>query len=189
MKPSYRSRWPVYAHQWDAMTLLRPAVLKAVAQRIVKAKARYQAIEQVSGVPWFWIGPVHMRESDQSWARSLAQGDRWDRVSVHVPAGRGPFSSFEAAAIDALQIEGLTQVKDWRLEKMLYFWEAYNGWGYFAHGLPSPYVFGGSSVQRPGKYVGDGRWSASTVDTQPGCASMLRAIMDLDPSVKPGRED
>lgn len=189
--PKYGTKWPVYAKQWDAMTLLtgRVSELRKIAKNICDAKERYQAIEKVSGVPWYWIGPTHVRESDQNWARSLAQGDRWDRVSVHVPAGRGPFASFEAAAIDALQLDGLTRVVDWRLEKLLYYWETYNGWGYHAHGIPSPYVWGATSIQVPGKYVADNKWSSTAVDGQPGCAAMLKCIMDLDPSVKPVRED
>ncbi len=188
--PTYRAQWPRYAKAWDALRI-SPYRIKEIgnwAKKIVAAKARYQAIERVTGVPWYWIGPVHVRESSMDWNASLAQGDPWNRASTHVPAGRGPFASWEAAAIDALQLQGLTRVKDWRLEKVLYHGEAYNGWGYYAHGVPSPYVFGATNIQKPGKYVADGRWSSTTMDTQPGTAAMLKAIMALDSSVKPIRE-
>jgi lysozyme family protein len=190
MAPTYGSRWPTYAKQWDALVLVaaRTKEIQTTAKNIVAAKDRYAAVEKVTGVPWYWIGPTHVRESGQDWKASLAQGDRWDRVSVHVPAGRGPFASWEAAAIDALQLDGLTRVIDWRLEKLLYYWELYNGWGYYAHGVPSPYVWGATNAQKPGKYVRDGVWSSTTMDVQLGCAAMLRAIMDLDATVKPVRE-
>ncbi len=188
--PTYRSKWPVYAKQWDAMRINpdRAREMAQTARKIVAGKARYQTVEKVTGVPWYFIGAVHIRESNGRWDRSLAQGDPWNRVSTHVPAGRGPFASWEAAAIDALQLQGLTRVIDWRLEKILYNWEAYNGWGYYAHGIPSPYVFGGTNIQKPGKYVRDGVWSSFTMDSQPGTAALLKAIMALDPSVKPVRE-
>jgi lysozyme family protein len=189
--PSYGSRWPIHAKQWDAMTIL-PARLSEVRQaagRLVDAKPRYQAVEKATGVPWTMIAAIHERESSQSWKASLAQGDPWDRVSTHVPRGRGPFRSWEAAAIDALELDGLTKVIDWRLEKILYYLELYNGWGYFNHGVPSPYLWGATSIQKPGKYVADGVWSARAVDKQIGCAALIRAMMDLDASIKPIREE
>lgn len=66
------------------------------------AKQRYQAVEAKTDVPWEFIAVAHERESSQDWTASLAQGDPWNRFSVHVPAGRGPFKSWEDAAIDAL---------------------------------------------------------------------------------------
>lgn len=187
--PTYRSRWPVYAAQWDEMEITRPKEVAIVAKRLFAAKARYVAVEQVTTVPWYMIAAIHERESSQNWARSLAQGDRWDRVSVNVPAGRGPFASWEAAAIDALQIDGLTRVKDWRLEKTIYYWESYNGWGQYAHGNPTSYNWGATSIQKRGKYIRDHVWDSSVMDTQIGCCAMLRAMMDLDKTIKPVRED
>jgi lysozyme family protein len=189
--PTYRTMWPLYAERWDAAEHTRRNSAMAVAKRLVAAKPRYINIQHVTGVPWYWIGPVHVRESSQDWSRSLAQGDRWDRASVHVPAGRGPFASFEAAAIDALQLNAMTRVTDWRLEKLIYYWEKFNGWGYwwYHRATPSPYVWGSTTVQKPGKYVADGVWSSSVTDVQLGCVAMLKAIMELDPLVKPQRED
>ncbi|XUM22233.1 hypothetical protein ACRAVF_00980 [Bradyrhizobium oligotrophicum S58] len=88
------------AQKWQVARLTRN--ISATAQRLIAAKARYQAVSKRTGVPWPIIAVIHERESSQSWSRSLAQGDPWDRVSVHVPAGRGPFASWEDAAVDAL---------------------------------------------------------------------------------------
>src|SRR5512133_2541924 len=68
----------------------------------------------------------------------------------------------EEGAIAALQHDKLTSVSDWCIEKALHWQEKYNGWGYFYRGIPSPYVWGATSNQRPGKYVSDGVWSPST---------------------------
>src|SRR5207247_1268402 len=84
---------------------------------------------------------------------------------------------------DALALDGLTKVIDWRLEKILYYLELYNGWGYHAHGVPSPYLFGATSIQKPGKYIADGVWSATAIDKQIGCAALIKAMHDLDASV------
>src|SRR5262249_49488178 len=88
-------RWAAAKHTRD---------FSAVAKRLVApaAKVRYQAVSAKTRVPWAVIAVIHERECSQNWGGSLAQGDPWNRVSVHVPAGRGPFRSWEAAAIDAL---------------------------------------------------------------------------------------
>lgn len=157
-----------------------------IAKALLAAKPRYQAVEARTGVPWWAIAVIHERESSQDWSRSLAQGDRWDRVSVHVPAGRGPFKSWEDAAVDALVNCGpwLARKKDWRIGPALANLELYNGAGYVNRGIPSPYIWAGTDQYQAGKYVADGKFSPTTVDPQPGCAGMLKAMMALDPSIK-----
>ena len=78
--------------------------------------------------------------------QSLAQGDPWNRVSVHVPAGRGPFKSWEDAAVDALVncSPYAARNKDWSIGGTLTMLEQYNGLGYAARGRPSPYVWSGT---------------------------------------------
>jgi lysozyme family protein len=189
--PKYGERWPTYARQWDIMARTRLTNLRVAAKKILANKARYQAVEKKTGVPWYWIGPVHYRESDLDFNTQLAQGDPLGRVSTHVPRGQGPYrgkDAWERAALIALEDTGATKVKDWRLEKLIFHWERYNGWGYQKHGVPSPYVWAGSSIQKPGKYVADGVWSSTAVDRQLGCASILKTLMELDPSIKPARE-
>lgn len=157
-----------------------------IARALVAAKPRYQAVEARTGVPWWAIAVIHERESSQDWSRSLAQGDRWDRVSVHVPAGRGPFKSWEDAAVDALVNCGpyLARKKDWRIGSALANLELYNGAGYVNRGIPSPYLWAGTDQYQAGKYIADNKFSPTTVDPQPGCAGMLKAMMALDPSIK-----
>ena len=162
--------------------------LSAIASALVGAKKRYQAVEAKTGVPWFVIAVIHMRESSQSWTRSLAQGDPIDRVSVHVPAGRGPFTSWEDAAIDALANchPFLAKKKNWSLGPALANLEAYNGLGYASKGRPSPYLWAGTDQYTSGKYVADGKYDPNHVDNQPGCAALLKEMQRLDPSIKFG---
>lgn len=156
-----------------------------IARTLIAAKPRYQAVEAKTGVPWWAIAVIHERESSQNWGRSLAQGDPWDRVSIHVPAGRGPFISWEAAAIDALVNCGpwLARNKDWSIGGTLTRLEEYNGLGYAARGRPSPYLWAGTNQYQSGKYVRDGVYDPNAVDSQPGCAGLLLAMMALDPSI------
>ena len=157
----------------------------AIAKALVAAKPRYQVVESRTGVPWSVIAVIHQRESSQNWRCSLAQGDPWDRVSVHVPAGRGPFASWEVAAVDALTncAPYVTRNKDWSIGSTLTLLEQYNGIGYFQRGVPSPYIWAGTDQYRSGKYVADGVYDPTHIDRQPGCAGLLKAMMALDQTV------
>lgn len=169
--------------RWAAAKVTRN--LTPFARDLVAAKSRYQLVESKTGVPWPVIAVIHMRESSQNWSRSLAQGDPWNRVSIHVPAGRGPFSSWEAAAIDALVDchPYLARRKDWSLGGTLLGLEQYNGLGYASRGRPSPYLWAGTNQYVSGKYVRDGVYDPNAVDSQPGCAGMLLEMMRLDPTI------
>ena len=79
---------------WTNARLTRSSSFSSVARRLTSpdAKARYLVVSAKTGVPWAFIAVAHERECSQDWTGSLAQGDPWNRVSVHVPAGRGPFT-------------------------------------------------------------------------------------------------
>ncbi|WP_316171260.1 hypothetical protein [Bradyrhizobium sp. SZCCHNRI1058] len=159
----------------------------SVARRLVTGKSRYQAVSVQAGVPWYVIAVIHERESSQSWTASLAQGDPWDHVSVHVPAGRGPFKSWEDAAVDALVncAPYAARWKDWSIGGTLTLLEQYNGLGYARRGVPSPYIWAGTDQYRSGKYVRDGVYDPDAVDKQLGCAGLLLAMKALDASIFP----
>lgn len=151
---------------------------KAVADRLTApaAVARYKTVEAKTKVPWWFIAVVHERECSQNWMGSLAQGDPWNRKSVHVPAGRGPFKSWEDAAYDALVncAPYAAHNTDWSPGGALTMLEKYNGLGYYGMGIPSPYIWAGTNQYVKGKYIADGKFSANTVDTQLGCAGLLK---------------
>lgn len=171
------------ARRWAAARPTRD--FTSIARRLIGAKSRYQHVSARTGVPWPVIGVIHMRESSQNWDSSLAQGDPWNRVSVHVPAGRGPFRSWEEAAIDALVDchPYLARNKDWSIGGTLARLEQYNGLGYASKGRPSPYVWAGTDQYVSGKYVRDGVYDPNHVDKQPGCAGLLMAMIALDPTI------
>lgn len=173
------------AKRWDHAKLTRGPEFIPVAKRLVAAKERYQTVAIKTGIPWTFIAVTHQRESSQNWNRSLAQGDPWNDVSTHVPAGRGPFRSWEDAAFDALVncAPKASRNTDWSIGGLLTLLEQYNGIGYFKRGLPSPYIWSGTDQYVKGKYVADGVFDANTVDKQLGCAGLILAIRDLDPTV------
>jgi lysozyme family protein len=173
------------ASRWQNAKLTRKTEAGSIAVLLCKAKARYQAVEAKTGVPWFIIAVIHEREASQNWNTQLGQGDPLGSVSVHVPAGRGPFATWEAGAVDALVScpPYLARHKDWTLGPTLTALETYNGIGYAARGLPSPYVWAGTNQYGSGKFVRDGVYDPSKVDAQMGCAAMLMAMMAIDPSI------
>lgn len=171
--------------RWVKAKLTRGPEFIPVAKRLFAAKARYKTVETLTGVPWFFIACAHQRESSQDFSRSLAQGDPWNARSVHVPAGRGPFKSWEDAAVDALVACAPYAAKntDWSAGGTMTMLERYNGLGYANKGIPSPYVWSGTDQYVKGKYVADGKFDANTVDKQLGCAGLILALMQLDPTI------
>lgn len=186
----YSEIWPRYAKYWDAMKIkpTQAAEFAREAKFALDHKAQYQQVEIATGVPWALVAVIHRREGNADFATYLGNGQSLSRKTTIVPKGRGPFPNFLVGAIDALKVDGLTSIKDWRLEKQLYYCAVFNGWGYEMRGLPSPYVWGGTSVQKPGKYVADHVFKPKVWDTQPGCAPLLWSIAQLDPTVKFTRE-
>jgi len=67
-------------HRWQSAKFTRGPEFAPVAKRLVAAKASYQEIKQIAGVPWFVIAVVHQREALQRWDCSIAQDDPSTKV-------------------------------------------------------------------------------------------------------------
>jgi lysozyme family protein len=171
--------------RWAAAKLTRGPEFGPVAKRLVAGKARYRAVSALTGVPWFVIAVIHQRESGQNFGRSLAQGDPWNKVSTHVPKGRGPFKSWEDAAVDALRVcpPYASKWRDWSAGGTMTLLEQYNGLAYANAGVPSPYVWSGTDQYKIGKVTRDHGPIKAVVDKQLGCAGLILALMAIDPSV------
>lgn len=183
--PSIPALVAANSKRWASAKLTRSSEFAPVAKRLVAAKLRYQAITLKTGVPWFVIAVIHEREASQRFDRSIAQGDPWNRVSVNVPKGRGPFQSFEDAAYDALVncAPYAAKWKDWTPGGTMALLEQYNGLGYAAKGLPSPYVWSGTDQYQRGKYIRDHVYDPKVIDTQLGCAGLILAMQKLDATI------
>lgn len=171
--------------RWKACRVIPSLPLSHAAASLVSAKPRYQAVESKTSVPWAVIAVIHEREASQSWRASLAQGDPWDQISIHVPAGRGPFASWEDAAIDALErcAPFAARWEDWSIGGALTLLEEYNGLGYAARGIPSPYIWASTDQYVRGKFITDGHFDPDAVDHQLGCAALLQRMTLIDGSI------
>lgn len=178
-----------YADQWRRMVILpeKATAVDSIAHKLLANKARYQAVQVRTGVPWAVIAVLHNRESDADFNTQLAQGDPLNHVSTNVPAGRGPFPTWEDGAYDALvTLSHLDQVKNWSIERVCYECERYNGWGYRNKGVPSAYLWSFSNIYQGGKFIADGVWSATAQDQQCGTLPTLKRMMEIDTSIQFG---
>lgn len=183
---SFETLKPRYRHLWDTMEIHPDVVHRAdgAAEKILSGKDRYVPIERKTGVPWFYIGLVHLRESDCNFNTYLGNGQPLNRRTTIVPIGRGPFESFEAGAIDALQHENLIGITDWSLERIAFLLEAFNGFGYQTKGINSPYLWSGSNQYTSGKFVADHDFRADVVDRQLGSMVVLARLAAKDAEVQ-----
>lgn len=173
-----------YATLWDTMEIVRDeAVMGKTVERILSCREAYEEVERLTGVPWYFVGICDMREGGGGAHRHLHNGDNLARPTVQVPAnrppGKGPFT-FCQSACDALQIKGLDKIQAWPIERLAYEFERFNGFGYRSKkiNIPSPYLWGGTNHQQPGKYIRDHVFSKSVMDPQHGCLPLLKLIAE-----------
>lgn len=187
---SYESLKSGYERNW-ANLQIRPARLgeaNATARKAINGKATYQQVERLTGVPWYFVALCHYRESNFDLDTYLGNGESLHRVTCLVPKGRGPFASFVDGAVDALRIQHFVGTQDWCIARTLYRLECFNGLGYHAKGVNSPYLYGGSTLYGPteakaGKFVADHVFDSNHVDSQLGTAVILHAMMSQDSSI------
>jgi len=173
------------------MQVTRGSEVKSVATKLMKfvRQGRYTDVSNQLGIPQVFIATSFERESSSDFSLSPAQGDRWDRPSVHVPRGRGPFASWKDAAIDAYTLDGLEKVGrgNWTWARFCYEGELFNGFGYRNHGVHTPYLWSGSNIydnaDPVGKFVGDGKFQFGVKDAQLGTVAVARAMVERDSSL------
>jgi len=182
--PTFASMLPKYT-EWLKRCQIKPnwqGAYDRMARYSVANRAKYQAIEDATGVPWAWVAAAHMRESGGNFKGVLHNGEHiigTGRKTRLVPAGHGPFETWEEAAIHAVKLKGLDKVTDWTMERLCWEWERFNGLGYAFKGRPSPYLWAGTNIYVSGKYVRDGVYDPGHVDTQLGCVGHYLRAMDL----------
>lgn len=166
----------------------RGPAFKEVADALMQPQTRLR-YERVSSelkqkgytIPWWFIAVAHYREAGLSngtprWDTYLGNGQPLNKKTTLVPAGRGPFKTWEEGAIDALVNVApyAAKNKDWSIGGALTKLEEYNGLGYFNRGKPSPYIWAGTDQYVKGKYVADGKYNPNAIDKQLGCAGILK---------------
>ena len=148
---------------------------------------RYRAVQEKTGVPWYFIALVHDLEASFRFRGHLHNGDSLAERTVNEPKHRPPVwkppIDWETSAQDALDYERAQQKNiwgppdDWTLERTLYRLEMYNGFGSRAHGIKSPYLWGFSTYYVKGKYTADKHYDPDAVSDQCGAAVLLFALV------------
>ncbi len=178
-----------YANMWRSAMVKAGAdntQAESFANKIIAAEARYKAVQAATGVPWYFIGMLHLRESACNFAGVLHNGDRiigTGGLTTRVPAGRGPFATWEASAIDALKLKDMQRVQSWSAARMMFQAEVFNGTGYVSRGINSPYVWAGTNHEQSGKYVADHVFDPNADDTQLGVAAVLIRLAQKRPDI------
>jgi lysozyme family protein len=188
MNLTFAALEPGIAKQLAEVKITKPVIVKSITTNILLPhKERFIAVQEATGVPALWMMPVFYRESP-NFGTYFGNGDPLDKPTTHVPVGRGPFTSWEAGATDAMELEHIAAVEEWTWERAVYQWESWNGFGPRSHGRPSGYVWSGTNIYVGGKYVHDGPsgWSPRTWDKQIGCVAIARELVIQDPSLSIG---
>jgi lysozyme family protein len=156
--------------------------VQTIVARIERNKARYAAVSQSTGVPAHVIASLHNMEAGGSFLLHLHEGSSLKWRTKYVPKGRPldgtPPFSWEYSAKDALFYDKM-HLKIWSdLGASLNACEDYNGSGYrrFHPETPTPYLYAATSVERPGKYISDGKWSPTARSSQVGIAAIWKVI-------------
>jgi len=172
------------AARWKAAELCPQDAIrldKAVAL-YQRTASRYEAVQKMraDGVPAPVIFCLHYRESGNNFTRHLHEGSPLTHRTRDVPRGRlpgiEPPYTWEQSAEDAIYVCDRLQ-GDWRsLAASLQRMEGYNGYGYRRRGVPSPYLWAGTTLYGRGKFVADGRFNRTALDAQLGCAAILKRM-------------
>lgn len=173
---------------------------RAVADDVAiveRGEARYKAVEDRTGVPWWIIGAIHFKEASCRFDAILHNGQRGligpeaiaaNRKSTIVPLGVGPFATWEDAAVDALKESGR-----WRkiaaggrdIGEILYAAERYNGAAYLSKDPNykpgdenSPYLWARSNINDDfGKFPRDHVFDPKApTNTTTGLAVILKEL-------------
>jgi len=181
--PSFDSLREEYRRLFDTCTIA-PKYQTAVHQNVEllkKNRARYERVGQPLGIPWYFVGICHAMECGFNFRTHLHNGDPLVAPTVQVPKGRpAPWTSpmeWETSARDAMTYEKFNGQQDWGLERTLYRWEQYNGWGYRGR-VNSPYLWSFSNQYTKGKFVRDSVWDPNKVSEQCGTVTMLIGLVE-----------
>ena len=164
--------------------------LDSAINLILVSSPAYKRLEIATGVPWWFTGIIHLMECSCNFKQHIHNGDPLTARTVQVPAGRpvagNPPFTWDVSATDAFELHGWlkdkvrrlpTREPDWTLGTVLWRMEAWNGFGYRNRGVRSPYLWAGSNLEQPGRYVADGVFDTNAWSKQIGAAVILREMV------------
>jgi lysozyme family protein len=165
------------------------ADIDAAVNLLLAGKDRYDVVEAAIGVPWWYIGIIHVMEGGGDFAAHPHNGDPLSGRTINVPAGRpanaAPPFEWEDSAVDLCEIKGwdADHVRrlpdgsaDWTIPTTLWRAEANNGFGYRNRGVLTPYLVAGSNLEMPGRYISDSEFAPTKWSRQVGFATLLKVL-------------
>lgn len=155
-------------------------------------KSRFLFVQSKTGVPWFVVAIINIMEMGTNFDGTLLNGDDWSKKTVHYPSGKGPWGSWEEAAVYAINSEDEgwnfhPPTMTWDIGTVFYFLEAWNGFNarmspQYDQTRPagaSPYIYSASQFYISGKKEENPtRFEPNLVSDQIGCMAFLRALQD-----------
>lgn len=185
MKPTFPQAAPEYIALFASCRIPQKRLqeVDSLVAQMVTHRDRYEEIEQATRVPWYVIALIHNLECGLDFRAHLHNGDSLSGYTHNDPAfrpkvGHGPPFTFKESAIDALQFDRLDEVTDWDVPRICYEIESFNGWGYRAHGIPTPYLWAGSQHYTSGKFIRDHVFDEHAVSGQIGAAVLLNRMCE-----------
>lgn len=153
--------------------------------KIIEEKRRksYEKVYEITCVPWHFVAITHGMEASFDLLAHLHNGDPLKSKTVQIPRNRpdpwNPPSDWASSAVDAMQVDKFADQTDWDLAKLLYRWEAYNGWrSRVLYKIHTPYLWSYTNHYIKGKFVRDNVWDPNAVSKQCGTAAMLKALVE-----------
>ena len=160
-------------------------IQKRVPNSTLNLIGRYQIIASSIYVgstmfPWEFVALIHRMEASSDEDKQIMNGGLWKDQSV----GSIKVTSFTQSA--TLNIKEF--FRKYRTspkvvlaspESILYWCEAWNGWGYRNKNMHSPYIVAGT-LPVDGKFTEDGKFDPNANTKQVGCALLLKYLSMLN---------
>lgn len=193
---------PEYRYTYTNGDLINTPAFRAAQSAALKAtwgplRADYETAAGIlKCVPWWVLACLHHMECDSNPLGGIDNGDPWNESTVHVPAGRGPYSSLVQEMVDA--IVQYQKPENWNVhltgrnwtDPGWVFWFLTSWNGFVQHTSDGPrmtppysnaytyngYQLNGVPLYVKGKHVSDNVFDAEAVSTQLGCMAYIRTL-------------
>lgn len=161
------------------------AKILAAAKRLTGPMwPQYLELENKRKIPAVMTALIHSMECNNHPLGTLHNGERIIGTKAKtklVPKGRGPFKTWMAGALDAVDTQKMWKVPEWSVGYMLKQCERFNGLGYITGAGKnelSPYIWSCSSINDGlGKYQSDGRFNSNApANGQVGVATAMKQL-------------
>lgn len=143
-------------------------------------EARYRIVAERIHMPWELLAGLHKMECGNNFRGVMHNGELiigTGKKTRLVPAGRGPFNSWEESCIDAIGVESKRPAGyKFDVANTLYYAEMFNGFGFRGHGVNSAYLWSYTNHYTKGKYVSDHNWDPNAVSKQCGIVPILMGL-------------